>query len=110
MPDRTAYNNCMKPYMTGGGEDRKLRFCSGAKVCSGKSKTEAEARQICLAQPPKLPRERKTRGQRSPGLNCGQQMATLAGCAAKEINTTTLTTENFALTLAEALQKCNCTR
>lgn len=56
MRDREEYNACMRPYMTGSKpkEQRKLDFCVGAKVCSGKAKTEEEARAICSI--PKLPK------------------------------------------------------
>ena len=60
--ERTEYNNCMKPYISGQHEDRKMAFCIGAKMCTGKAKNEKEAEQICLAQPPKEPKPRKTRG------------------------------------------------
>jgi len=60
--DRQKYNSCMAPFMKGGGEDRKLRFCTGAKVCSGKASTKEEARQICLTQPPNPPKARKAKG------------------------------------------------
>ena len=43
----SAYTECMKPYMSGGGANRKLRFCVGAKLCSGKASTEAEAGELC---------------------------------------------------------------
>lgn len=62
--DRAAYNKCMKPYITGTGksqEERRLSFCMGAKVCSGKAGSEEEARQICLSEPPKEPKSRKSR-------------------------------------------------
>jgi len=56
----------MKPYMTGAGkapEERKLSFCIGAKLCSGKASNKEEAKQICLTQPPKEPRARTKRGR-----------------------------------------------
>ena len=102
--DRQKYNSCMVPFMKGGGEDRKLRFCIGAKVCSGKSKTEEEARQICLTQPPKeaKPRKRKT------GAHCAQDMVTLANCVITTISPQQLTPENFQRVLTETLQQCGC--
>ena len=56
MGNREEYNTCMRPYMTGSKpkEQRKLDFCVGAKVCSGKAKTEEEAKAICSI--PKLPK------------------------------------------------------
>ena len=57
MPNREEYNTCMKPYITGKGktkEQRKLDFCIGAKMCSGKAKTDEEAKGICDV--PRLPK------------------------------------------------------
>ena len=55
MGSREEYNNCMRPYMTGTKtkKERQHDMCVGAKICSGKAKTEAEAELICNA--PRLP-------------------------------------------------------
>lgn len=47
--DRKAYNSCMKPYLTGQKtkDQRKLDFCIGAKVCSGKADNQTEAKGMC---------------------------------------------------------------
>jgi hypothetical protein len=38
----------MVPWIKGKeGLDRRLSFCAGAKICSGKAKTLDEAKQIC---------------------------------------------------------------
>lgn len=55
--DRVAYNTCMRPFITGKDktkEERQQGFCVGAKLCSGKAKTEEEARAICAA--PRVPK------------------------------------------------------
>ena len=61
--DRAQYNKCLVPYISGTGkskEERKLRFCVGAKLCSGKSKTEEEAIAVCkLPKPAKPPTTKK---------------------------------------------------
>ena len=45
---RELYNACMIPWIKGkDGLERRLSFCVGAKICSGKAKTEEEAKQIC---------------------------------------------------------------
>lgn len=75
--DRKAYTDCMVPWMKGGGPDRKLRFCIGAKICSGKAATEQEARQICVSLPPKEPKTRKSRKEISNPTNLQE----LAACA-----------------------------
>lgn len=47
--DRKAYNECMRPYITGSKpkEERKRDFCVGAKICSGKAQTREEALTLC---------------------------------------------------------------
>ena len=55
--DRVQYNSCMSPYIRGKDktkEERQMGFCVGAKLCSGKAKTEEEARTIC--NQPHLPK------------------------------------------------------
>ncbi|MFH1031111.1 MAG: hypothetical protein V1767_00870 [Chloroflexota bacterium] len=52
-PSRTEYNECMRPYISGTHDDRKLSFCAGAKICTGKADTVEEAELICRSQPPK---------------------------------------------------------
>ncbi len=47
MP-REEYNACMTPWIKGKeGMDRRMSFCAGAKLCSGKAKTLEEATKIC---------------------------------------------------------------
>lgn len=46
---REDYNACMVPWIKGKpDEDRRLSFCMGAKICSGKAETPEQARQICM--------------------------------------------------------------
>lgn len=49
MANRAAYNDCMRPYITGSKpkEERKRDFCVGAKICSGKAQTREEALTLC---------------------------------------------------------------
>lgn len=84
----------MIPYMKGGGEDRKLRFCIGAKVCSGKSKDEAEAQKLCAeaALQPKAPR--KARGK------CKIDIAALATCIIKSLDGTEISQAKLAPIIA----------
>ena len=54
MASREEYTSCMKPYITGKGkekEQRRLDFCMGAKICSGKAVDETEAKNLCLEAP-----------------------------------------------------------
>ena len=63
--DRTEYNKCIRPYITGSKpkEQRKLDFCIGAKICSGRAKDRAEAERLCLL--PKEPKSPTKRGIKS---------------------------------------------
>ena len=56
MANREEYNACMRPYLVGSKpkEQRRLDFCIGAKVCSGKAKTDEEAKALCDV--PRLPK------------------------------------------------------
>lgn len=49
MANRTEYNNCMRPFITGSKpkEERRQAFCIGAKICSHKAQTEEEALHLC---------------------------------------------------------------
>ena len=47
---REEYNKCMVPWIKGKeGLDRRMSFCVGAKLCSGKAKTQQEAEVLCKA-------------------------------------------------------------
>jgi len=98
MANREAYNTCMKPYITGSKpkEQRKLDFCIGAKMCSGRSKSTEEAKQICLSAPPKEPRRSKK--------GCTIDLARVAECLAPRIqNLASIDT----IVLAKLLQECS---
>ncbi|MDD5229702.1 MAG: hypothetical protein PHC43_00075 [Candidatus Marinimicrobia bacterium] len=72
--DRVAYNACMSPYIRGKDktkEERQMGFCVGAKLCSGKAKTEDEAIQICAA--PRLPKW-AAGGVEDEELSCPQRI------------------------------------
>lgn len=103
MADRTAYNTCMKPYMQGSGEDKRLSFCVGAKICSGKAASEDQARQICLTEPHKEPKPRKSK------LACGTQMETLANCVVGKLTPEVLgSSKKLNSILTDILQECQC--
>ncbi len=101
MAGREAYTSCMIPFMKGGGPDRKLRFCTGAKICSGKAASEEEARQICLSQPPKEPKKRKSRKT----ADCSKEMAVISACLTPLLNAEE---ELTVSRLTEMLQQCAC--
>lgn len=97
--DRQTYNSCMKKYISGAGktpEERRLSFCAGAKICTGKAKDVKEAVQICQSQPPKEPKPRANRGGK-----CVIDPDALANCVMSSIG------ETFsAQTLSKALAGC----
>jgi len=84
----------MIPHMKGGGPDRKLRFCVGAKLCSMKAKSEEEAKQICLTQPPKEPKARKSRSS-------GKDIDALAYCVIKTLEGSAPTLDNLVPIIAD---------
>ena len=90
------YTTCMKPYMTGGGPDRKERFCLGAKICSGKASSEEEAVKLCAeaALNPKPPKERKPRGKGKVDI------AALASCIVGALDGSEITLANLAPIIA----------
>jgi len=104
--DRESYNTCLRPYISGSmpQPERKLRFCIGAKVCSGKAKNEEEARQICMQ--PKPPKAERTRRPRK-GISCEKDMATLASCVSDNIDLS-LPQHLLKDSITKALIKCRC--
>ena len=112
----SAYQECMAVAMRGypkgiSREERGKLFCIDAKVCSGKFTDRKEAQKNCEANPPQ-PKAAKGRTRRTRGPNCGQDMATLAGCAVQKLDLSGINKESFvedmALALALALQECGC--
>lgn len=103
--DREAYNNCMKPYMQGSGEDKKLDFCVGAKICSGKAASEDEARQICLTEPKKAPKS----GKNKKSANCPADMEVLAACVVGKLTDDILSSDkDLTSIMTKILQECQC--
>jgi len=104
MVSREEYTKCMVPHMKGGGPDRKLRFCIGAKLCSMKSETEEEAEKLCIeaAANPKPAKATRRKGKAGFG-----DLNALAACAVQKIDLDSLTPENIAATLTAALQDCS---
>lgn len=109
--DRSAYNKCMIPWMKGGGPDRKLRFCIGAKTCSGKAKSEAEAREVCLL--PKEPKPLKTKAKRDGAKSCEKGAIELTQCVMnyfeeKKLYRQILNVNTVGTAIANALLECQC--
>jgi len=82
--DREQYNQCIADALKGKKftpEERRTEFCVASKMCSGKTGNVEEARQICLATPPKEPRTRpRARRQQKGGLRL--VLLTTSLCAA----------------------------
>lgn len=75
MANREEYNACMRPFITGKGkpkEERKRSFCVGAKVCSGKAKSEEEAAELCAKSVPKWAKQAKPKEEEP--LTCPLRM------------------------------------
>lgn len=107
--DRQKYNACMAPHMRGGGKDRKLRFCVGAKLCSGKAPNEEEAKRLCLI--PKEPKPPKA-GKSKPG-SCEKEVVKLAECVVTYIGDNDLykqamNVNSVGTVIANALMSCQC--
>lgn len=109
--DRQKYNTCMVPWMKGGGADRKLRFCIGAKLCSGKFKTEEEAREVCLL--PKEPKPLKVKAKRDGAKSCEKGAIELTQCMMnyfeeKKLYRQILNVNTVGTAIANALLECEC--
>ena len=104
MASREEYNKCMIPFISGSKpqEQRKLDFCTGAKVCS-KGISQEEAMAICL-QPkePKPPKAKK--GRKVCTL---RDLEAITTCLVQNINLSGLTAGNMQSVFSDALKKCS---
>jgi len=101
---REEYTSCMTPYMKGGGEGRKERFCVGAKLCSGKAGDEGEAKRLCAeaAANPKPPKKKR------PKKVCTlKDLEAITTCVVESIDVSSLTQENMGKVFGDALRKCS---
>jgi len=99
---QAEYRECLRPYITGSKtkEQRKLDFCTGAKVCS-KGISVEEAKRICsLPKEPKLPR-RKHNG------NCEKETLELTKCVIGKMDMN-LASNNIELAVINAMMECRC--
>ena len=110
--DRAAYNNCMSPHMKGGGPDRKIRFCIGAKLCSGKFSTEEEAKKACLI--PKEPKPLKVKAKRGGAESCEKSAVKVAECVVSRLvengvyKNQALNINSVGVAVTNALLECQC--
>ena len=113
MASREEYNACMRPYITGSKpkEQRKLDFCIGAKICSGKAKDEEEARKICLQSlEPKTSTPRKARHK---AKSCEKQVLEISQCMIDYFEKNNIYREimninSAEIAIANALMECTC--
>jgi len=113
--DRQQYNDCMRPYISGSGltkEERRLRFCIGAKLCSGKAKTEEEAKSVCLIAREKKPKVKTTAIKDTDNVeNCEKEILKLASCIAEHADMNLVRNINsLEVGIANALMVCLCQR
>ena len=106
---REEYNACMVPFMKGGGPDRKVRFCIGAKLCSGKSKSEEEAKHLCSL--PKEPKPTKARKSKDGAKSCEKEVRELAHCIVDKIDMNLAHNINsIEVAIVNAMMECKCQR
>jgi len=100
----------MRPYITGSKpkEQRKLDFCVGAKICSGKAKDREEAERICA-----LPKPVKPRSPRKREKSCEDNVLEITQCMmdyfeSNKIYQQILNVNSVGTAIANALVKCTC--
>ena len=74
--DRIAFNACMSPWIKGKGrtkDERKQRFCIGAKICSGKASNEEEAIQLCASTLPKWAKAAVKEEKQEENISCSDR-------------------------------------
>jgi hypothetical protein len=107
---RKEYNACMRPYITGSKpkEQRKLDFCVGAKICSGKAPSREDAIQLCSL--PKEPKENKKPSRKiAKGQTCEKQAVQIAECMLNKIDfKNAMNINSFQQEVANALIECQC--
>jgi len=111
--DRAKYNTCMRPYIEGKGkskEQRKLDFCTGAKICSQKASSQEEAIRLCsLPKPPKPPKVTS----RARGKSCEKEVGELTTCVMNYFDKNNLYKEvlninGVEIAIENALLECRC--
>jgi len=103
---QAEYRECLRPYITGSKtkEQRKLDFCTGAKVCAKKISVE-EARRICSL--PKEPKLRTSPTRRHNGKSCEKESLELTKCIISRIDMN-LASNNIQLAVKNAMMECRC--
>lgn len=111
MANRKEYNKCIIPYISGSKpkEQRKLDFCVGAKVCSGKAKDRAEAERLCSL--PKEPKPVKARRSKDGAKSCEKEVLDLSQCMLdyfeeKGIYRQVLNINSVGVAMVNAMMEC----
>jgi len=112
MANRTEYNACMRPYITGSKpkEQRKLDFCVGAKICSSKASSREEAVQLCSL--PKEPKPQKI-SKRTKPASCEKEASKLTQCMMRYFDDNNLyqkvlNVNSVEIAIENALLECTC--
>ncbi len=108
--DRIQYNKCMSPLMKGEGktkEERQNGMCIGAKLCTGKAKTQEEAATICSQ--PRPPKPVKVGGKKRKGKSCEKDVFKIVECMIPKIDMKAAENINsIGQTIAIAMAECMC--
>ncbi|KKM20467.1 hypothetical protein LCGC14_1645190 [marine sediment metagenome] len=108
MGKREEYTSCMVPYMKGGGEGRKERFCVGAKICSGKAQDESSAKTLCAEAAAEAAANPKPPKKKRPKKVCTlQDLDAITTCVVENIDVGSLTSTNMTQVFGDALRKCS---
>lgn len=96
------YTNCMKPWMKGAKEiDGVKAMCVGAKMCTGKARSQDEAIAICKSQPAAAPRS----GRAVKGAKCMANLDQYVECFMSKIN---FEADDMEEEIKKAISSCIC--
>lgn len=105
--NREEYNSCVARGMSGKhltGDERKLEFCTVAKLCSGKSKSREEAVRMCKEPKPDKPLDgRRRRRRRTTEDVSAKDIKRISTCVLKNLEPDRVPQE---IEIANALSDC----
>lgn len=112
MGKREDYTKCMRPYITGSKpkEQRRLDFCVGAKICSGRASSREEAERLCVesAKTPKPVSNKLVRKGKKP-QSCEKQVLKVTECMVSKIDMNLAGNINsVGAAIANAMMECVC--
>jgi len=96
--DRRAFNDCMRPYMSGSKtkEQRGFDMCVGAKLCAHKTSSKEEAIRICSEPKPVKPVKTRQPRQRSKA-SCEKEVREIVDCLFKKMDRLNMTEMTIAM-------------